>query len=64
MNGFVRPKFAPTHVGDYNHVAADVRPRKSLRVRGSDGAEFESPLGELGAGLLTSATDLDSAFRT
>ena len=43
MNGFVRPKFAPTHVGDYNHVAADVSPRKSLRVRGSDGAEFESP---------------------
>jgi hypothetical protein len=44
MNGFVRPRFAPTYVGDYNHVAADVSPRKLLRMRGSDSAEFESLL--------------------
>jgi hypothetical protein len=46
---------APTYVGDYNQVAADVSPRKSLRMRGSDSAEFESPFDKLGAGLLTSA---------
>jgi hypothetical protein len=28
MNGFVRLRSAPTYVGDYNHVAADVSPRK------------------------------------
>ena len=27
MNGFLRLRFAPTDVGDYNHVAADVSPR-------------------------------------
>ena len=27
MNGVVRPRFAPTYVGDYNQVAADVSPR-------------------------------------
>ena len=41
--------------GSVDHVAADVSPRKSLRMRGSDSTEFETLLDKLGADLVTSA---------